>query len=101
VLCDVKSEYSNVTNFNINFSDEEISNVDYVILFLGENAYAESPGNIDDLTLDPNQIDLAKRAIALDKKIVLVLIQGNFFLKTFLKYCDFDHEIRIRGKRNR
>lgn len=77
VLCDVKSEYSNVTNFNINFSDEEISNVDYVILFLGENAYAESPGNIDDLTLDPNQIDLAKRAIALDKKIVLVLIQGR------------------------
>ena len=77
VMCDVKRDYSDATNFNINFSDEEISNVDYVILFLGENAYAESPGNIDDLTLDQNQIDLAKRAIALDKKIILVLIQGR------------------------
>ena len=77
VLCDVKSEYSNATNFSINFSDEEINNVDYVILFLGENAYAESPGNIDDLTLDHNQIDLAKRAVALDKKVILVLIQGR------------------------
>ena len=77
VLCDVKSDYSNSTNFEINYSDEEISNVDYVILFLGENAYAESPGNIDDLTLDHNQIKLAKRAISLDKKIILVLIQGR------------------------
>ena len=65
------------SSINFFFSDEEISNVDYVILFLGENAYAESPGNIDDLTLDHNQIELAKKAIALDKKIVLVLIQGR------------------------
>jgi beta-glucosidase len=77
VMCDVKRDYSDATNFNINFSDEEISNVDYVILFLGENAYAESPGNIDDLTLDQNQIELANRAISLDKKIILVLIQGR------------------------
>ena len=51
--------------------------MDFVLLFLGENAYAESPGNINDLTLDENQITLAKKAIELNKKIVLVLVQGR------------------------
>ena len=42
----MKRNYSAPENFKISFSDEEISKVDYVLLFLGENAYAESPGNI-------------------------------------------------------
>ena len=77
VLCNTKRNYSAPENFNISFSDEEISKVDYVLLFLGENAYAESPGNIDNLNLDNNQIDLAKRAIDLGKKIILVLVEGR------------------------
>ena len=77
VLCNTKRNYSAPENFKISFSDEEISKVDYVLLFLGENAYAESPGNIDNLNLDNNQIDLAKRAIDLGKKIILVLVEGR------------------------
>ena len=77
VLCKTKRNYSAPENFNISFSDEEISKVDYVLLFLGENAYAESPGNIDNLNLDNNQIDLAKRATDLGKKIILVLVEGR------------------------
>ena len=64
-------------NFEISFSEKEIKDVDFVLLFLGENAYAESPGNINDLTLDENQIILAKKAIELNKKVILVLVQGR------------------------
>ena len=77
ILSNVKRDYSNSDNFKINFSEDEIKAVDYVLLFLGENAYAESPGNIDDLTLDDNQIELANKAIALKKKVIVVLVQGR------------------------
>ena len=77
ILSNVKRDYSNSENFKINFSEDEIKPVDYVLLFLGENAYAESPGNIDDLTLDDNQIELAKKAISLKKKVIVVLVQGR------------------------
>lgn len=77
ILSDVSNNYANPDNFKINFSDDEISEVDYVLLFLGENAYAESPGNIDNLELDKNQIELANKAIGLGKKIVLVLVEGR------------------------
>ena len=77
ILCNVKRDYSNSENFKINFSEDEIKDVDYVLLFLGENAYAESPGNIDDLNLDDNQIELANKAIALKKKVIVVLVQGR------------------------
>jgi beta-glucosidase len=51
--------------------------VDYIILCLGENAYAETPGTIFDLTLDRNQLDLAKAAIATGKPVILVLLEGR------------------------
>lgn len=51
--------------------------VEYIVLCLGENAYAETPGTIFDLTLDKNQIELAKAAIATNKPVVLVLTEGR------------------------
>jgi beta-glucosidase len=51
--------------------------VDYIILCLGENAYAETPGTIFDLTLDKNQLELAKAAIATNKPVILVLVEGR------------------------
>ncbi len=51
--------------------------VDYIILCLGENAYAETPGSIFDLTLDKNQLELAKAAIATNKPVILVLVEGR------------------------
>ena len=68
IFCNVDNNYTNSQNFEISFSDNDIKDIDFVLLFLGENAYAESPGNINDLTLDENQIILAKKARAyLDK----------------------------------
>lgn len=50
---------------------------DYIVLCLGENAYAETPGTIFDLTLDRNQLELAKAAIATNKPVILVLVEGR------------------------
>ncbi len=64
-----------------NYSTESIAtdarNVDYIILCLGEPAYAEGPGAIDDLTMDSKQLTLARAAIATGKPVVLVLVEGR------------------------
>ena len=51
--------------------------VDAIILCLGENAYAESPGNISDLALPEEQTALAKAAVATGKPVILVLTEGR------------------------
>ena len=50
---------------------------DVIIACVGENSYCESPGNIDDLTLDVNQLNLVKRLASLKKPILLVLNEGR------------------------
>ena len=51
--------------------------VDAIILCLGENAYAESPGSINDLTLPADQLALAHAAAATGKPVILVLTEGR------------------------
>ena len=53
------------------------ASVDAIILCLGENAYAESPGNISDLALPDEQLALAKAAAATGKPVILVLTEGR------------------------
>jgi len=48
-----------------------------IVLCLGENAYAESPGNIRDLALPENQLALARTAAATGKPVILVLTEGR------------------------
>lgn len=50
---------------------------DVIVVSLGEFAYAETPGNIDDLTLPEAQLRLAEQMIATGKPVVLVVIQGR------------------------
>jgi beta-glucosidase len=50
---------------------------DVIVLCIGENAYAESPGNIPDLALADNQLALAKAAEATGKPVILVLTEGR------------------------
>ncbi len=52
-------------------------NVDAVILFLGEHTYAETPGNINDLTLPEAQLKLAEAMIATGKPVVVVMLEGR------------------------
>jgi beta-glucosidase len=50
---------------------------DAIILALGEASYAETPGNIEDLSLPAAQIQLAQAIIETGKPVVLVLIEGR------------------------
>jgi beta-glucosidase len=51
--------------------------VDVVIACLGERAYCETPGSIDDLTLDDAQLRLVEEIAKKGKPIVLVLAEGR------------------------
>jgi beta-glucosidase len=51
--------------------------VDAVVLCLGEGSYAETPGNITDLTLPEPQLKLAEAVAAAGKPVVLVLVEGR------------------------
>ena len=53
------------------------SGVDYIVLCIGENSYCETPGNLDELTLSPNQTNLALALQKTGKPVVLVLNEGR------------------------
>jgi len=50
---------------------------DIAIVCLGEMAYAETPGNIDDLALPEAQLRLARAVAEAGKPMVLVLVEGR------------------------
>lgn len=56
---------------------EAAKGVDAVVLCLGEEPYAEVFGNIDDLTMHPAMLDLARRLGESGKPVILVLTQGR------------------------
>ena len=69
-----EGDFDDKEHYNVDFNkvDEEV-----VILCLGENAYAESPGGINNLHLPDEQINLANQAIESGKKVVVILIEGR------------------------
>ncbi|TRX50023.1 beta-glucosidase [Fulvivirga sp. M361] len=71
------SDFDHNDNYDTQGLLEDAALVDAIVLCLGENAYAESPGGIDDLTLDDRQLELAKAAEKTGKPIVLILLQGR------------------------
>jgi beta-glucosidase len=50
---------------------------DAVVLCLGEWAYAETPGNIPDLTLPDAQLNLVLRILETKKPVILVITEGR------------------------
>ena len=50
---------------------------DVILACVGENSYAETPGNLNDLALSANQRDLVKALAATGKPIVLILNEGR------------------------
>ena len=69
--------FENKDNYDVEKLKANAATADVIVLCLGENAYAESPGNIRDLALPEDQINLAKAAFATGKKVVLLLIEGR------------------------
>jgi beta-glucosidase len=65
------------TEINIKEAVESSKNVDAVIVCLGEKAYCETPGNIDDLTLDQAQFNLSAELIKTGKPVIIVMLEGR------------------------
>ena len=53
------------------------ADADVIVACVGENSYAETPGNLDDLALSQNQRDLVKALAATGKPVVLILNEGR------------------------
>src|SRR6267154_1877504 len=56
---------------------EAACKADAVVICLGEWAYAETPGNIPDLSLPDAQLNLAMRVMETKKPVILVLTEGR------------------------
>jgi beta-glucosidase len=69
--------FDNADNYDTAKLRTAAAGVDAIVLCLGENAYAESPGNIADLALPEDQINLAKTAASTGKPVILVLTEGR------------------------
>ncbi len=76
------TNYSLGTNFK--GGDDEIAaavaaakDADEIVVCLGEDAYAETPGNIEDLELSENQLNLVTLLSKLNKPIIAVLTEGR------------------------
>lgn len=56
---------------------EAAKSADVIVACIGENTYAETPGNISDLNLSANQQQLVKALAQTGKPIVLILNEGR------------------------
>ncbi|WP_420581115.1 glycoside hydrolase family 3 N-terminal domain-containing protein [Reichenbachiella sp.] len=77
VITNAVANYNDDTNTSTTFVKQNASKADAIVLAIGEKSYAESPGGIDDLTLDQNQLQLVEAAVATGKPVVLLLAQGR------------------------
>ena len=62
---------------NLKKINESATDVDYIVVCLGEPAYCETPGNINDLTLDESQLKLVEEMSKSDKPIILIMLEGR------------------------
>lgn len=68
----------NIIHANEQNIDKKANKADVIVIATGEDeAYAETQGTIEDLHLDPEQIQLIKKAIATEKPVVLLLTEGR------------------------
>jgi beta-glucosidase len=77
VSYNMKGKYWEDAVADLNEVKNMAANVDYVLLCIGENSYTETPGNLQDLTISENQLELAKTVMALGKPVIMVLNEGR------------------------
>ncbi|PRP66258.1 glycoside hydrolase family 3 N-terminal domain-containing protein [Nonlabens agnitus] len=77
VSYDHEGKYWEEKDIDINAAVKASQTVDVIILCLGENSYTEKPGDLHDLEISQNQIDLAKALAKTGKPMVLVLNEGR------------------------
>jgi beta-glucosidase len=69
--------FDKAANFDIGSLKAAAVNVDVIVLCIGEDAHAESPGTIPDLALPDNQVELVNAAAATGKPVIIVLTEGR------------------------
>jgi beta-glucosidase len=72
-----QGKYWEEKDINIGAAVKAAASVDYIVLALGENTYTEKPGDLHDLAISQNQINLAKALAKTGKPIILVLNEGR------------------------
>ncbi|MGN6800878.1 MAG: glycoside hydrolase family 3 N-terminal domain-containing protein [Ginsengibacter sp.] len=77
VSYNMKGNWSQDSAVDIDAAVKAASDVDYILLCLGENSYTETPGNINDVDLSPNQIELAQAMIKTGKPVIMILNEGR------------------------
>ncbi len=77
VTTTAQAGFTNPANYDTAALRSAAAGVDAIVLCLGENAYAESPGTIPDLALPQEQLALAYAAVATGKPVILVLTEGR------------------------
>ena len=71
------SDWQRENRPDIQSAVDAAKDVDIIIACIGENSYCETPGNMDDLNISPNQQQLVKELAATGKPIVMVLNEGR------------------------
>jgi beta-glucosidase len=71
------SGFDNEVNYDAARLAEAAAEADAIVLALGEPAYAESPGALDDLNLPEEQKALVRAAAATGKPVIMVLVEGR------------------------
>jgi len=71
------AEFAAPENVDIEALKSHVEGVDAIVLALGEPAYAESPGALDDLWLPEDQRALAAAAVETGKPVIVVLLEGR------------------------
>ncbi|MCC9137598.1 glycoside hydrolase family 3 N-terminal domain-containing protein [Pontibacter silvestris] len=71
------AEFGAAANYDVAQLKRDAQQAQAIVLCLGEKAYAESPGVIDDLSIEENQIALARAAKETGKPVILVLLEGR------------------------
>lgn len=72
-----KGQYFEENTPDIDSAVKAAANVDMIIACIGENSYAETPGNLSDLALSENQRNLVKALSKTNKPIVMILNEGR------------------------
>ena len=74
---DKKANYWDENAPEINKAVAAAQNADVIVACIGENSYAETPGNLDDLNLSKNQKNLVLALEKTGKPVVLILNEGR------------------------
>ena len=77
VFTNTVTGFNNAANYDISSLKRNAANADVIIMCIGEDAYAESPGNTRDLALPDEQVELVKAAALTGKPVILVLTEGR------------------------